>query len=154
MRSGAPVATAHGVRRRASARTITAVVPYYGYARADRKVHGRESIAAKLTANLLTEAGITRMLSVDLHSGQCVGYFDIPVDHVYGEGVLLDYLASKRIPDGACAATPTADCVLGARARQRLPCSRSCAKFLHCAVPCYRWRGTSPRSSCTKRYVA
>ena len=58
-------------------------------------------IAAKLTANLLTEAGIDRMLSIDLHSGQCVGYFDIPVDHVYGEGVLLDYLASKRIPNGS-----------------------------------------------------
>lgn len=77
------------------------MVPYYGYARADRKVHGRESIAAKLTANLLTEAGVHRMLSIDLHSGQCVGYFDIPVDHVYGESVLLDYLASKGIPDGA-----------------------------------------------------
>jgi N-terminal domain of ribose phosphate pyrophosphokinase len=88
------------VCRRASAHTITAVVPYYGYARADRKVHGRESIAAKLTANLLTEAGIDRMLSIDLHSGQCVGYFDIPVDHVYGESVLLDYLASKQIPNG------------------------------------------------------
>lgn len=93
------------VCRRASARSVTAVVPYFGYARADRKVHGRESIAAKLTANLLTEAGIDRMLSIDLHSGQCVGYFDIPVDHVYGEGVLLDYLASKRIPNGV----PTVD---------------------------------------------
>jgi ribose-phosphate pyrophosphokinase len=87
--------------RRASAKSITAVVPYFGYARADRKAHGREAIAAKLTANLLTEAGIDRMLSIDLHSGQCVGYFDIPVDHVYGESVLLDYLASKGIPNGA-----------------------------------------------------
>jgi len=77
------------------------VVPYYGYARADRKVHGRESIAAKLTANLLTQSGISRLLAIDLHSGQCAGYFDIPVDHVYGESVLLDYLASKRIPNGA-----------------------------------------------------
>ena len=77
------------------------MVPYFGYARADRKVHGRESIAAKLVANLLTEAGIDRMLSIDLHSGQCVGYFDIPVDHVYGETVLLDYLASKQISNGA-----------------------------------------------------
>lgn len=90
-----------GSCRRASAKSITAVVPYFGYARADRKAHGRESIAAKLTANLLTEAGIDRMLSIDLHSGQCVGYFDIPVDHVYGESVLLDYLASKGIPNGA-----------------------------------------------------
>lgn len=86
--------------RRASARTITAVIPYYGYARADRKTQGRESIAAKLTANLLTEAGADRVLAMDLHSGQCVGYFDIPVDHVYGETVILDYLASKRIATG------------------------------------------------------
>ncbi|GLC39095.1 ribose-phosphate pyrophosphokinase 1 [Pleodorina starrii] len=86
--------------RRASARSITAVVPYYGYARADRKVQGRESIAAKLTANLITEAGADRLLAIDLHSGQCVGYFDIPVDHVYGETVILDYLASKRIATG------------------------------------------------------
>jgi ribose-phosphate pyrophosphokinase len=60
------------------------VIPYYGYARADRKVLGRESIAAKLTANLITEAGADRVLAMDLHSGQCVGYFDIPVDHIYG----------------------------------------------------------------------
>ena len=70
------------------------------YARADRKNLGRESIAAKLTANLLTEAGAHRVLAVDLHSGQCIGYFDIPVDHVHGDVVLLDYLASKRIADG------------------------------------------------------
>lgn len=86
--------------RRASARSITAVIPYYGYARADRKVQGRESIAAKLTANIITKAGADRMLAIDLHSGQCVGYFDIPVDHVYGETVILDYLASKRIATG------------------------------------------------------
>ena len=70
------------------------------YARADRKNLGRESITAKLTANLLTEAGAHRVLAVDLHSGQCIGYFDIPVDHVYGDVVLLDYLASKRITNG------------------------------------------------------
>ncbi|BDA46888.1 Ribose-phosphate pyrophosphokinase 1, chloroplastic [Coccomyxa sp. Obi] len=86
--------------KRASARSITAVIPYYGYARADRKTQGRESIAAKLTANLLTEAGANRVLAMDLHSGQCVGYFDIPVDHVYGDSVILDYLASKRISTG------------------------------------------------------
>lgn len=55
------------------------MVPYYGYARADRKSQGRESIAAKLTANIITEAGASRVLAMDLHSGQCVGYFDIPV---------------------------------------------------------------------------
>jgi ribose-phosphate pyrophosphokinase len=83
--------------RRASARSITAVIPYFGYARADRKVVGRESIGAKLTANLITKAGADRVISIDLHSGQCVGYFDIPVDHVYGSPVILDYLASKMI---------------------------------------------------------
>ena len=86
--------------RRASAGTITAVIPYFGYARADRKVNGRESIAAKLVANLLTTAGCDRVLVLDLHSSQCVGYFDIPVDHVYGQSVVLDYLSSKRVSPG------------------------------------------------------
>ncbi|XP_050942389.1 ribose-phosphate pyrophosphokinase 1 isoform X3 [Cucumis melo] len=83
--------------RRASAKNITAVIPYFGYARADRKTQGRESIAAKLVANLITEAGANRVLACDLHSGQSMGYFDIPVDHVYCEPVILDYLASKTI---------------------------------------------------------
>jgi len=85
--------------RRASARQITAVVPYYGYARADRKTAGRESITAKLVANLIAEAGATRMVAMDLHSGQIQGYFDIPFDHVYSSPVLLDYLAHKSLPD-------------------------------------------------------
>ncbi|GLU05446.1 hypothetical protein SLE2022_225470 [Rubroshorea leprosula] len=83
--------------RRASAKNITAVIPYFGYARADRKTQGRESIAAKLVANLITEAGANRVLACDIHSGQSMGYFDIPVDHVYCQGVILDYLASKGI---------------------------------------------------------
>ncbi|XP_058224343.1 ribose-phosphate pyrophosphokinase 1 isoform X1 [Rhododendron vialii] len=83
--------------RRASAKNITAVIPYFGYARADRKTQGRESIAAKLVANLITEAGADRVLACDLHSGQSMGYFDIPVDHVYCQPVILDYLASKTI---------------------------------------------------------
>lgn len=85
--------------RRASARQITAVIPYYGYARADRKTAGRESITAKLVANLITQAGAGRILAMDLHSAQIQGYFDIPFDHVYGSPVLLDYLASKQLPD-------------------------------------------------------
>ncbi len=85
--------------RRASARQITAVVPYYGYARADRKTAGRESITAKLVANLMTTAGADRVLSIDLHSAQIQGYFDIPCDHVYGSPVLVEYLASKGIKD-------------------------------------------------------
>ncbi|MBC6473944.1 MAG: ribose-phosphate pyrophosphokinase [Hormoscilla sp. GM102CHS1] len=84
---------------RASARQITAVLPYYGYARADRKTAGRESITAKLVANLIVEAGASRVLGMDLHSAQIQGYFDIPFDHVYGSPVLLDYLASKQLSD-------------------------------------------------------
>ncbi|KAI3731921.1 hypothetical protein L1987_63114 [Smallanthus sonchifolius] len=83
--------------RRASAKTVTAVIPYFGYARADRKTQGRESIAAKLVANIITEAGADRVLACDLHSGQSIGYFDIPVNHIHGQAVILDYLASKTI---------------------------------------------------------
>lgn len=85
--------------RRASARQITAVLPYYGYARADRKTAGREAISAKLVANLITQAGANRILAMDLHSAQIQGYFDIPFDHVYGSPVLLNYLASKQLTD-------------------------------------------------------
>lgn len=85
--------------RRASARQITAVLPYYGYARADRKTAGRESITAKLVANLITEAGANRVLAMDLHSAQIQGYFDIPFDHVYGSPVLLEYLQTKALSD-------------------------------------------------------
>lgn len=85
--------------RRASARQITAVIPYYGYARADRKAAGRESITAKLVANLITEAGANRILAMDLHSAQIQGYFDIPFDHVYGSPVILDYLKRKQLSE-------------------------------------------------------
>ena len=85
--------------RRASARQITAVVPYYGYARADRKTAGRESITAKLVANLMTKSGAHRVLAMDLHSAQIQGYFDIPFDHVYSSPVLIDYLSSKNLSD-------------------------------------------------------
>ena len=83
--------------RRASARQITAVVPYYGYARADRKTAGRESITAKLVANLLVQSGVSRVLAMDLHSAQIQGYFDIPCDHIYGAPVLVDYLATRDL---------------------------------------------------------
>jgi ribose-phosphate pyrophosphokinase len=85
--------------RRASARQITAVLPYYGYARADRKTAGRESISAKLIANLLTQAGASRILAMDLHSAQIQGYFDIPLDHIYGSPVLIDHIAQKNLSD-------------------------------------------------------
>ncbi|KAJ1255220.1 hypothetical protein BS78_01G517500 [Paspalum vaginatum] len=103
--------------RRASAKNITAVIPYFGYARADRKMQGRESIAAKLVANLITEAGAHRVLACDLHSGQSIGYFDIPVDHVYGQPVILDYLASKTIcPSDVVVVSPDVGGVARARA--------------------------------------
>ncbi|KAK9927877.1 hypothetical protein M0R45_025043 [Rubus argutus] len=71
--------------RRASAKNVTAVIPYFGYARADRKTQGRESIAAKLVANLITMGRCRPCSCCDIHSGQSIGYFDIPVDHVYCE---------------------------------------------------------------------
>jgi len=83
--------------KRASARQVTAVIPYYGYARADRKTAGRESIAAKLVANLLTMSGVDRVLAMDLHSSQIQGYFDIPCDHIYGSPVLVDYLKTRDL---------------------------------------------------------
>ncbi|MFN5194914.1 MAG: ribose-phosphate pyrophosphokinase [Cyanobacteriota bacterium] len=85
--------------RRASARQITAVIPYYGYARADRKTAGRESITAKLVANLLVKSGVNRVLAMDLHSSQIQGYFDIPCDHIYGSPVLADYLSTLGLKD-------------------------------------------------------
>jgi len=85
--------------KRASARHITAVLPYYGYARQDRKTRGREPISAKLMADLMTIAGVTRMVTMDLHAGQIQGFFDIPVDHLPGVPILADYLMSKKIED-------------------------------------------------------
>jgi ribose-phosphate pyrophosphokinase len=81
--------------RRASAKEITAVIPYFGYARSDRKSAGRESIAAKLVANILTSSGADRVLSMDLHSAQLQGYFDIPCDNTYGAPTLARYIKSK-----------------------------------------------------------
>jgi ribose-phosphate pyrophosphokinase len=79
--------------RRASARSITVVIPYFGYARADRKSSAREAIAAKLVANLLTESGANRVVGLDLHSGQLEGYFDLPVVHVQAGPLLARYIA-------------------------------------------------------------
>jgi ribose-phosphate pyrophosphokinase len=85
--------------KRASARHVTAVIPYYGYARQDRKTRGREPISAKLIANLLTTAGVTRVITMDLHAGQIQGFFDIPVDHLPGVPILAEYIASKKLDD-------------------------------------------------------
>ncbi|KXG20370.1 ribose-phosphate pyrophosphokinase 2, chloroplastic isoform X2 [Sorghum bicolor] len=102
--------------RRASARSITVVIPYFGYARADRKAQGREPITAKLAANLLTEAGSDRVIVCDIHSTQALGYFDIPVDHIYGQPVILDYLASKTISEDLVVVSPDVGGVVRARA--------------------------------------
>jgi ribose-phosphate pyrophosphokinase len=81
--------------KRASARRITAVMPYYGYARQDKKVAPRVPISAKLVADLLTAAGATRVITMDLHAGQIQGFFNIPVDNLYAAPVLLDYIKSN-----------------------------------------------------------
>lgn len=83
--------------KRASAKHITAVVPYYGYARQDRKARGREPITAKLMADLLTTAGVTRVVTIDLHAAQIQGFFNIPVDHMPGGPILADYIKEKNI---------------------------------------------------------
>jgi len=82
---------------RASAARINAVIPYYGYARQDRKDQPRVPISAKLVANLLTAAGASRLLAVDLHSQQIQGFFDIPVDHLYASPIIVDYLREKKL---------------------------------------------------------
>ncbi|MBN1541057.1 ribose-phosphate pyrophosphokinase [candidate division KSB1 bacterium] len=85
--------------RRASASRITAVIPYYGYARQDRKDQPRVAISAKLFANLITKAGANRILTMDLHAAQIQGFFDIPLDHLYGAAVFIDHVKKLGIPD-------------------------------------------------------
>ncbi len=85
--------------RRASATRITAVLPFYGYARQDRKDQPRVPITAKLIANLLVAAGVNRILTVDLHAQQIQGFFDIPVDHLYAAPVMYEYLKKKKLSD-------------------------------------------------------
>ncbi len=85
--------------RRASAERITVVIPYFGYARQDRKDEGRVPITAKLVANLITTAGANRVLAIDLHAAQLQGFFDIPVDHLTGELILSKYFGAKKIKD-------------------------------------------------------
>lgn len=102
--------------KRASARRITAVIPYYGYARQDRKVQPRVPIAAKLVANLITVAGADRVLSIDLHAGQIQGFFDIPVDHLFCMPVILDYLKKTDLSDNIIVVSPDAGGTERARA--------------------------------------
>ena len=103
--------------RRASARRITVVLPYYGYARQDKKVKPREPITARLVANLITQAGASRVLCLDLHAGQIQGFFDLPVDHLYAGPLIADHLISVGLRNGnICVVSPDVGGVARARA--------------------------------------
>ncbi len=109
--------------KRASAKSITAVVPYFGYARQDRKTQGREPITAKLVADVLQTAGASRVLSVDFHSGQIQGFFNIPVDHLVAAPVLETYLKAHTDPHGIVVVAPDAGRVkVAERYAQHLGC--------------------------------
>lgn len=117
--------------KRASAASIIAVMPYFGWARQDRKDKPRVSIGAKLVANLLTAAGVDRVITMDLHADQIQGFFDVPVDHLYASSVFIPYIKSLKLPD-LCIATPD---VGGAKR------ANSYAKYLDCPlVLCHKQR--------------
>jgi len=110
--------------KRASAHRITAVIPYYGYARQDRKVQPRVPISAKLVADLITAAGTNRVLTMDLHAAQIQGFFDIPVDNLYASPVLLDYVHNKYNSQDLVIVSPDAGGVERARSfAKKLQCS-------------------------------
>lgn len=102
--------------KRASAQSITAVIPYYGYARQDRKVAPRTPITAKLVADLLTAAGVSRVMSLDLHSGQIQGFFNIPFDNLFARPVLLNYMRENLVGKDLVIVSPDAGGVERARA--------------------------------------
>ncbi|MFM7182472.1 MAG: ribose-phosphate diphosphokinase [Verrucomicrobiales bacterium] len=102
--------------RRASAQQITAVLPFFGYARQDRKDQPRVPITAKLVANLMTAAGVNRVLTMDLHAAQIQGFFDIPVDHLYAAPVLIRYLREKGLNENLVVVSPDVGGVKMARA--------------------------------------
>ena len=117
--------------RRASAKSIVAVIPYFGYARQDRKDKPRVSIAAKLVANLLSAAGVNRVIALDLHADQIQGFFDVPVDHLYASSVFIPYLKKLHVDDITFASPDT-----GGTRR-----AGSYAKFFHTNfVICYKHR--------------
>lgn len=110
--------------KRASAGRITAVIPYYGYGRQDRKVQPRVPISAKMVADLIAAVGTNRVLTVDLHAGQIQGFFNIPVDNLYAAYVLLDYIKKKYASDSLVIVSPDAGGVERARSfAKRLNCS-------------------------------
>jgi ribose-phosphate pyrophosphokinase len=103
--------------RRASAERITVVLPYYGYARQDKKIKPREPVTARLVADLITEAGATRAVCVDLHAGQIQGFFRIPLDHLYAGPLIADHLTRLGLGDGdTCVVSPDVGGVTRARA--------------------------------------
>ena len=110
--------------KRASARNIIAVIPYFGWARQDRKDKPRVSIGAKLVADLLSVAGIDRVITMDLHADQIQGFFDVPVDHLYASGVILPYLQQLKLEDMVIASPD-----VGGSKR-----ANAYAKYLHCPL--------------------
>ena len=121
--------------KRASAATITAVIPYYGYARQDRKAAPRTPITAKLVADLITTAGVDRVVTIDLHAGQIQGFFNIPVDNLYAAPVILDYLKNRFAGEQVVMVTPDA----GGTER-----ARAFAKRLECTLAVIDKRRTGP----------
>jgi len=121
--------------KRASAATITAVIPYYGYARQDRKAAPRTPITAKLVADLITTAGIDRVVTIDLHAGQIQGFFNIPVDNLYAAPVMLDYLKNRFKDEKVVMVSPDA----GGTER-----ARAFAKRLECTLAVIDKRRTGP----------
>ncbi|HEX2769468.1 MAG TPA: ribose-phosphate pyrophosphokinase [Geobacteraceae bacterium] len=121
--------------KRASAATITAVIPYYGYARQDRKVAPRTPITSKLVADLITKAGADRVVTIDLHAGQIQGFFNIPVDNLYAAPVILDHLKKRFTHDHIVMVSPDA----GGTER-----ARAFAKRLECTLAIIDKRRTSP----------
>lgn len=117
--------------KRASARKIIAVMPYFGFARQDRKDKPRVAIGAKLVANLLTAAGVDRIITMDLHADQIQGFFEVPVDHLYASSIFLPHLQALNLPNLVMAAPDT-----GGTKR-----ANSYAKFLNCELAiCYKQR--------------
>jgi ribose-phosphate pyrophosphokinase len=104
--------------KRASAKRVTAIIPYFGYARQDRKDQPRVSITAKLMANLITEAGADRVMTMDLHAPQIQGFFDVPVDHLYGSSILLNYL--NNLSDNLAIVSPDVGGIKIARAYAKM----------------------------------
>ena len=117
--------------KRASANQIIAVMPYFGFARQDRKDKPRVAIGAKLVANLLSSAGVTRIITMDLHADQIQGFFDVPVDHLYASSIFLPYIQSLNLPNLTMAAPD-----MGGSKR-----ANAYAKYLNCdIVICYKQR--------------